>query len=279
MTIATTQDSLQAKDYRNTTHATMVGIGAVRQLDTYLSPLNYTGPQLQVMHETMRFTRMGQGRVSVQSMWQGDLSMTHNQPNKGNFIGGNIRYDIGWHYNWNFPSFASAAEYEGKNTSKFRVLLGPQIGANIGFLYSTRNGNNPSQALASLHISASAAAIYNFKLWRQPIAARYQLDIPLIGLKFSPAYGQSYYEIFTEGRTDHNICFVHPFNAFTSRHLLTIDIPFQRATLRVGYLCDIRQSEVNELKYHAYTHAFMIGWVRHLRYVRTRRTQLKGFAM
>ena len=45
-----------AQDGRNSTHATVLGIGAVNQLDTYLSPLNYSGPQLQFLHETLRYT-------------------------------------------------------------------------------------------------------------------------------------------------------------------------------------------------------------------------------
>ncbi len=262
---------VSAQEGRNTSHATLVGIGAVNHLDTYLSPLNYKGPQLQFMHETLRYTRWAQGHISMQSIWQGNIAYTKSPSEKGRNYGGDINYSIGWHYNWTFPS--------NNEAPRLRILLGPQLGANAGVLYNTRNSNNPAQALATLHLAASAAVIYRFHLWKQPVAARYQLDVPLMGLKFSPNYGQSYYEIFSLGNTDHNVCFTHPFNAFSSRHLLTLDFPFRQTTLRMGYLCDIRQSHLNELKYHSYTHAFMLGIVRHLTIHKPRRHTPEGFIL
>ncbi|MCR4995187.1 MAG: DUF3316 domain-containing protein [Bacteroidales bacterium] len=236
---------------RQTTHATVVGIGAAHQLETYLSPLSYRGPQVMVLHETLRATRWAQGRVSLQTLWQAEFSSTQNAPAKARYLGGSVGYDVAWHYHW-------------QPVPRLRLLLGPQVGTRIGFLYNTRNGNNPAQAIPDIHLSASAAALCDFRLWGQPLTARYQLDLPLVGAKFSPNYGQSYYEIFSLGHGDHNVCVTHPFNAFSSRHMLTLDIPFRRTTMRAGYLCEIRQSHVNEISYHHYTHAFIIGVVRHL---------------
>ncbi len=253
------QESHTQQQGRPTVHSTLVGIGGVRQLDTYLSPQNYRGPQLHFLHETFRRTHHADGRISVQTLWQGNVSYTDNSAANAHFIGGDISFDAAWHY-----SLVDTRREKTTNSNGFQLLLGPQIGANGGFLYSTRNGNNPAQALACVRLSASASAIYGFHLWRQPFVARYQLDLPLIGMKFSPNYGQSYYEIFSLGHYDHNICATHPFNAFSTRHLLTLDVPLRRTTLRVGYLCDLRQSHVNELKYHSYSHAFVIGVVRHL---------------
>jgi len=251
---------------RPVTHATLFGIGAVNQLDSYLSPLNYTGPQFQFMHETFRATHLADSAISFQTLWHGNLAYTKNPTDKAKQVGGDLSYEITWHYN--FPV-----------TQDLRILVGPQANASLGFLYNMRNGNNPAQLLASLQLSASAAAIYKFHIKRQPFTARYQLDVPLLGLMFSPEYGQSYYEIFSLGNSGHNICATHPFNAFSSRHFLSIDIPLRNITLRAGYLCDIRQSHVNEIKHHSYTHAFMLGWVRHLRIVRPRRTTPEGYIM
>ena len=263
----TAQDSLGvATAGLNTTHATVVGAGKVNLLDTYLSPLEYSGPQLQFLHESLRTMRWAKGRISMQSIWQVDLSYTHNKPDKGRELGGDIGYNIGWHYNFCFGNTA-------ERLPRLRILVGPQLAANAGFLYNTRNGNNPAQAIASLHLAASAALIFRFHLRQQPVVARYQLDLPLVGAKFSPNYGQSYYEIFSLGHTDHNVCLTHPFNAFSNRHLMTLDFPLRHTTLRVGYLCDIRQSHVNGLKYHSYTHAMLLGIVRHLTIHKPRRRQ------
>ncbi len=269
---------------RPVTHATMLGIGSVNQLDTYLSPLTYKGPQLQFRYETLRATSLADSAITFQTIWQGNIAYTKNKPAKARYVGGDVSYDLGWHYNFVIPTATATPIQRGHGRRFFssgdlRLLVGPQVGANVGFLYNTRNGNNPAQALASLRLSASAAAIYDFRLWGHAITARYQVDIPLVGAKFSPNYGQSYYEIFSLGHTDHNICFTHPFNGFNSRHLFSVDVPVGSVTLRAAYLCDIRQNDVNNLKYHSYTHAFLIGWVRHLNIVRTKHKRPKGFVM
>lgn len=256
---------LHAQDVRPVTHATLVGIGASNQLDTYLSPLSYTGPQLHFMHETWRSTHLADSAISFQTLWHGNLSYTENAPAKARYMGGDIRFDALWHYHF--------------RVGPVRLLAGPFIGANVGVLYHTRNGNNPAQALLSGHLGASGAAIYGFSIGHHRFVARFQLDIPLLGLMFSPDYGQSYYEIFSLGNRGHNVCFTNPFNAFSHRHQLTIDIPFKHFTIRTGYLCDIRQSHVNEIKHHSYSHAFMLGWVRHLHIVRPRRTTPPGFIL
>lgn len=239
-----------ASDNRYTTHATLFGIGRVQQLDTYLSPLNYKGPQVNFLRETLRPTHWK--HVSVQSLWQADLSMAKNNSGKMNLMGGNMSFDIGWHRNW----LPAAIPH-------LRLMAGGMAGGNIGFLYHTRNSNNPAQALASLRLSASVAAIYGFHIKRQHFHARYQLDMPLAGIMFSPNYNQSYYEIFTLGNSEHNVRFTYPGNAPSFRQQLTLDFPLAGHTFRMGYLCDIRQSHVNGLKHHAYTHAFMLGWVKH----------------
>lgn len=244
---------------RPTVHSSLVGIGRAHQLDTYLSPLNYSGPQFHFLHETMRRTRHADGRISVQTLWHGNFAYTRSPAENGRTLSADISFDAAWHYRlWETGNERTDVG------NRFQLLLGPQIGITGGALYNMRNGNNPVQALAAVRLSASAVAIYGFRLWRQPFTARYQLDLPLLGAKFSPNYGQSYYEIFSLGHYDHNICVTHPFNAFSSRHMLTLDIPLKRTTLRTGYLCDLRQSNVNQLKYHSYSHAFVVGIVRYL---------------
>ena len=236
--------------FRRTTRATLFGVGVARQQDTYLSPLSYRGPQLHFLHETLRTTHLLDSCVSFQTLLQADLSNTNSPADNADDLGGFAHFDLAWHYNW-------------RPTSRLRILLGPQLGATLGALYNTRNGNNPAQATAELHLSASASASYAFRLWKQPIILRDQLDLPFIGAMFSPAYGQSYYELFSLGHRDHNVCLTTPFNAPSLRNQLLVDLPFRRMTLRFGYLIDLRQSHVNDIRHHANSHAFLIGWVRY----------------
>ncbi len=248
-------DSLPPNRY--TTHATMFGVGGSNQYETYLSPMEYTGPQLTFLRETLRKTRLADYRITVQTMWNGYLTYASNPAETADELGGAVGYNAAWHYNW-LP------------LPGLRLMAGGGVGGDVGFLYNMRNSNNPAQARLSAALSASVAAIYRFRLGGHPFAVRYQADAPLMGGMFSPNYGQSYYELFSEGDYDHNVCFTHPGNAFSLRQLLTLDFPVGRLTFRVGYLCDIRQSEVNHLRSHVYNHTFLLGYVKHFSFLKRR---------
>ena len=236
------------------THSFVLGIGSSHQLDTYLSPINYTGYQVSFVRETLRMTRLAHRRVSFQSLWQGTFSQTSNISGTATDLGGHIGYDALWHYNW--------TPVQG-----LRLMAGGAIGADAGVLYNSRGGNNPVQGRVNIDLSASVMAVYKFRLWRQDLSLRYQANMPLLGVMFSPQFGQSYYEIGS-GYADGNACFAYPGNAFSLWQQLTMDIPLGKYTvMRVGYLCDIRQSHVHGIKMHDRSHSFMIGFVKHFRKV------------
>ena len=68
------EDSLQ--NHRYVMRATLYGIGHTNLLDTYLSPMEYTGPELRILRENMRNTQFMDGKVSRQSLFQANVSMT-----------------------------------------------------------------------------------------------------------------------------------------------------------------------------------------------------------
>lgn len=236
------------------TNTRMIGIGGVNILDTYLSQEKYRGTEARYVSQTIR-EREGK-RWARLIEHQGYISFSNNRADNGNEMAGTYDFSYGLLRDWTF--------FDGK----LDVKAGGKIDAAIGFLYNTRNGNNPAQARLNVDIAPMAIATYRFNAGRLPMALRYEVSSPLCGLMFSPNYGQSYYEIFSKGDYDHNIV-PTTFVVTPSLHqMLSVDFTIKKTTLRVGYLGDWRQSKVNGLKYHSYSNMFMIGLTRRFKMIK-----------
>lgn len=247
------QAQLQLPDSARQTHfvtrTTMYGVGAANMYDTYLSPQEYKGVEVRVARESMRMTRWADGSLSLQNFLQGYVNYTHNRVDNNNMLAAQVNWNYGLHYH--FPL-----------TENFRLLAGGLADLNGGFLYNLHNGNNPASARAYLNIDASVMAIWDVKIKHYPIRLRYQLNLPVMGVMFSPHYGQSYYEIFSLGNAAGVVKFTSLHNQPSLRQMLTADLPVGRLKMRLAYLWDAQQSEVNNLRTHAYSHAFMVGFVK-----------------
>ena len=181
------EDSLKASRYLM--RATLYGVGYSNVYDTYLSPQEYKGMDFRVTRETMRMTTLFDGNVSAQNFFQANLSYTHNRADNNNTFAGLVNWNYGLHYQFRI-------------TENFKLLAGGLADFNGGFVYNLRNTNNPASAKAYINLDASGMAIWHVKVKNVPLTLRYQLNVPVAGVLFSPNYGQSYYEIFTLGNSD-----------------------------------------------------------------------------
>lgn len=240
-----------ASRHRLITRATLYGAGFTNVFDTYLSPQEYRGIDLRVARESMRMTRLLNGNVSLQTLFQADLGYTHNKVDNNNTLSALANWNYGLHYH--FPL-----------TGNFKLLAGGVGDFNGGFVYNLRNGNNPAQARAYVNLAASGMAVWELRVKGRPVTLRYQLNLPLMGVMFMPNYGQSYYEIFTLGHWDGVVRFTSLHNQPSLRQMLTADFPVGRARMRLAYLWDTQQAKVNEIKTHTYSHVFMVGFVKEL---------------
>ena len=227
----------------------MLAIGGTNILDTYLSAEKYSGIDARYVHHSTRPTHWR--NISQTVIHQGELSFISNRADNNDEIGGMYNFQYHLRYNWWLCE------------RKLQLEAGAGIDVNLGFLYNTRNSNNPAQARASVNLAPSVAASYRSYIKTMPFVIRYEAMAPLVGLLFSPNYGQSYYEIFNEGNYDHNIVPTTIGCTPSLRQMLTLDIKptrkWSRTWLRIGYMGDYQQAKVNNLKYHQYSHLFIIG--------------------
>ena len=202
----------------------------------------------------MRTTKYWDGKVSRQSLFMANVSLTENKAGSGS--------EFAFLANWNL-----AYHYQFPINENLKLMAGPNLDLTGGMVYNLRNSNNPVNAKAYANLGASGMAIYQFRIKEYPFVLRYQLNVPLFGLMFSPEYGQPYYEMSIAKDFGKNICFTSLHNQPALRQFLTLDIPIRKTNLRLGYVCDIQQAKVNHLKSHTWSHAFMIGFVKHFRLI------------
>lgn len=237
------------------------GIGYASVFDTYLSPQEYKGIDFRMMSETMRMTKLFDGNVSQQSLFQANVGYTHNRADNNNTFSGLFNWNYGLHYQF-------------RVTNNFKILTGGLGDFNGGFVYNLHNSNNPASVRAYINLDASVMLIWQLKIKKKLITLRYQANSPVAGFMFSPHYGQSYYEIFTLGNTDGIIRFVSLHNQPSIRQLLSADIPLGNSTLRFSYLWDVQQSSINHIRTHTYSHTFMVGFVKELYRIRRKNNSL-----
>lgn len=244
-------DTLQSR-YRVT--ATTFGIGLQNSLDTYLSPIEYKGPELSIARETIRKTRFNRN-ITVQNFFR--INAAYLNKDSRISYSGLANWNYGLHYNFNI-------------LPELKILVGGLADMNGGFIYNPKNSNNPASAKAFIDLDLSAMAIYKFKIRNYHMTARYQANIPVAGAMFAPEFGASYYEMFYLGHTDGIVNFTSFHNHFSIRQMLTLDFPCRYVLFRMGYYWEMQQSHLKHIKSHTYSHSFMIGFVRNIKLIRDR---------
>jgi len=224
----------------------MFGPGKASVFDSYLSPLNYSGNSYSFMRESMKMTGLSNGNIAAQQLFYIDFSNTRN-------MAGNAINHTG------FLEYSYGLSYRLAPLPNLNVFTGSQINALTGFVYNTRNSNNPATAKAHLNLTLSAAASYGFNIKSWPFRVRYQISSPFAGMMFSQNFGQSYYEI-SIGNDDNLIHFSSFHNQVILRNNLSLEIPFNFMTLRLMYANSIYETRINHIDTRIHNNNFMIGF-------------------
>ena len=238
---------------RSTNESTMIGIGRYNLRDTYLSPstdINYTGWVARILNERMKTVSLFDYKVSRQQLINVEFGSTHNGAETANEYAGFVDYSLGYHY-----------RLDNALLPGLKVLAGASARLMGGFIYNTRNSNNPVSGKGDLDLNLSAMAIYNFKIKNLPLTVRYQAEIPFAGVLFSVHKGEPYY-FLTQGSADGIVRFSSFHNKFAMKNYFTLDIPVSNFTVRVGYLNSMYRTDVNSIKTHVLSNSFMIGLVK-----------------
>lgn len=241
-------DSVSVESLRPVTSAYMLEAGSSHLTDTYLTPLNYEGWAAAMAYERLQAPRFNPSGAIMQL--RGRLALDRAMNPARNAAMWNLDLDIDWGVVWRLrPSWLP---------SGFALSGGFNTGIDLGALYLARNGNNPVTAKAAWTVGVTGMAVYNFRLGCLPVTLRYQPSLPLTGVFFSPDYGELYYEIYL-GNDSGLVHGAWPGNYFRLDNLLTLDLRFKGATLRLGYHNEVYSGKVNNIVSGRTVHAFVIG--------------------
>lgn len=223
-------------------HATLIGIGKAFITDTYLSPLNYDGLSISLLHDRIKASSWLDGKLLLQQQYYIQTAIAKNPTSSATEYYG----DIGGQVTGFYPLFKA---------NRLTLLGGGGTAFSLGGIYNVRNSNNPGALKTAVNLQLSGMALYHWK----DITFRWQVSSPFMGLFFSPEFGHSYYEIFTLGNNKGTVHFGSLHNQLALRNYFTVDVPIRNITLRTGYLGNYYRTNVNELDTRIISHQWFVG--------------------
>lgn len=220
-------------------------IGGGSALDTYLSPLNYTGTALRVSGQWEKHPAWSAPSVTMQ--FNASIGTQFNQ----NPAHTTREYLLDLDFDWGLTK-------HWMPTPALTLGLGGSAGFYLGGIYMPRNSNNPVDAMASIELSIKGMAAYSFRLGRLPVTVADRVSLPSLSAFFSQQYGEPYYEIYLGNSSDLVHCGWWG-NAFAINNLLSASLRFNHIDLLIGYRWRVRSRYVCNINTQIVSHSFVVG--------------------
>ncbi len=238
-------DTMSSEVIRPVMSAYMVEVGSASVLDTYLSPIKYKGVNLGLGYERMQAMKFSPEKWIMQLEAGVNYSPAEN-PAESHTIH-TLMADFKW-----------GMMHRWKMMPELQLFAGGSTQLRGGALYAPANSNNVVSVKINWSADFTGMAVYNRKIGKLPVTFRYQATLPVLGVFYSPEYGESYYEMYV-GNHSGLVHFGWIGNHFSMTNLLTADVHLGNTTLRVGYRGTIDTSWINSLNTQIFNHSLVLG--------------------
>ncbi len=238
---------LPVKSERPVMSAYMIDIGQASVLDTYLSNIRYKGVNLRIGYERMQAMKFNPDKWIMQLETGIDYSPAKNPAENHTIHTLMVDFRWGMMHRWRMSQIDGLQLFCGGSTQ----LRG-------GALYAPANSNNVVSVKINWSVDLTGMAVYNRKIGKLPVTFRYQMVLPVVGVFYSPDYGESYYEMYVGNHSG----LVHlgwVGNRFMIDNLVTADMHFGKTTLRLGYRNVVETSWINNLNTQIFRNSFVVG--------------------
>lgn len=230
---------------RPVTTAWTVEAGSAHLTDSYLSPLHYSGQAYGLGWERFQAMRFDPRRWVMRLEGNASVADTENPARNATMWDLSCRLSWGMMRRWQLPHGLTLA-------------LGGSTGIDAGALVLRRNSNNPASVKAAWTVNLTGMALWRCRLAGRGVTLRWQPTLPLLGLFFSPQYGELYYEMYLGDRSG----LVHvawPGSRAAMENLVTADWRLGATALRLGYRGTMLTSEAGGLVTRRFVHMFILG--------------------
>lgn len=225
----------------------MAGVGSARVLDTYLTPITYSGTSVSLAYAATQATGFAPEK------WVRQLAVGIDYGRVKNPVGNNAMHTLMLEGQWGIMHRWNGVWHRG-----LQLMLGGMTQLRGGVIYNASNSNNVVSVKARWSLGLMGMAVYNTRLGRLPMTVAWQASLPVAGVFFSPDYDESYYEMYLGNHSG----LAHMGwwgNRFDMTNLVTADMHFGNTVVRLGYRNRVERSWVRNLNTRITTHELVLG--------------------